>query len=311
MTSAPPTAGGTELLSYRAYRGLSRGPASAVWAIARSGLVGILRRKLFWGLFAAAVMIFLFFFFSLYLMSWVESQAGEQSVPFMGGQVKPADMLGFFRKSLKLDDPARLYRNVIWYEGYVVMIVLALAGSVLVGNDFRFGSLPFYLSKPIGRWHYVGGKCLAVAIFTNLLTTFFAACLWVENGLLEGWAYFWDGRNHLVGLVGYGAVLTVVFSLLLVATAGWVRKTVPMVMVWTALFVFARTLGENLVRFTDQPRWRLVDLWSDAYVLGNWCLGMPGEGSFPAPGEAAMVLGGVCLACLIYLNRRIRAVEIV
>jgi hypothetical protein len=31
----------------------------------------------------------------------------------------------------------------------------------------------------------------------------------------------------------------------------------------------------------------------------------------PAVGEAALVLGGVCLLCLIYLNRRIRAVEIV
>ena len=52
------------------------------------------------------------------------------------------------------------------------MIVLALAGAVLVGNDFRFGSLPFYLSKPLGRWHYVLGKCLAVAVFVNLMTTF-------------------------------------------------------------------------------------------------------------------------------------------
>src|SRR5882724_7911967 len=86
-TATPaPVAGGTGLLSYRAYRGKSRGPSAAVWAIARSGLVGILRRKLFWGLFAAAVLIFLFFFFSLYLMSWVQSQATEQSVPFMGGQ---------------------------------------------------------------------------------------------------------------------------------------------------------------------------------------------------------------------------------
>ena len=49
--------------------------------------------------------------------------------------------------------------------------MLALAGSVLVGNDFLHGSLPFYLSKPIGRWHYVLGKCLAIGVFVNLMTT--------------------------------------------------------------------------------------------------------------------------------------------
>jgi hypothetical protein len=31
----------------------------------------------------------------------------------------------------------------------------------------------------------------------------------------------------------------------------------------------------------------------------------------PAVAEALCVLGGVCFLCLIYLNRRIRAVEIV
>ena len=70
------------------------------------------------------------------------------------------------------------------------MIVLALAGSVLVGNDFRFGSLPFYLSKPLGRWHYVLGKCLAVAVFVNVMTTILALILLVEYGLLDSWDYF-------------------------------------------------------------------------------------------------------------------------
>ena len=33
MTTAPPTAGGTELLSYRAYRGKPHGPFAAAWAV--------------------------------------------------------------------------------------------------------------------------------------------------------------------------------------------------------------------------------------------------------------------------------------
>ena len=59
------------------------------------------------------------------------------------------------------------------------MIVLALAGAVLVGNDFRWGGLPFYLSKPLTRWHYLLGKCLAVAVFVNLMTTVPALVLYL------------------------------------------------------------------------------------------------------------------------------------
>src|SRR6266478_5519856 len=193
LTAPAPVAGGTGLLHYRPYRGRLRGPMAAVWAIARTGLRTILRRKLFWGLYACGVMIFLFFFFGQYLIRYLGSQLGEQTIMLSHTprfEVEPARLLALFQETLKINGTGATYHNVIWYEGFLVMIVLAFAGSVLVGNDFRFGSLPFYLSKPLGRWHYVLGKCLAVAVFVNLLTTFFALVLWVEYGLLDNdWSY--------------------------------------------------------------------------------------------------------------------------
>ena len=84
----------------------------------------------------------------------------------------------------------------------MVMVMLALAGSVLVGNDFQFGSLPFYLSKPLSSWHYLLGKCLAVAVFVNLMTTLPALVLFVQYGVLNrsepgrpAWDYFVQNRR--------------------------------------------------------------------------------------------------------------------
>src|SRR5438270_4192946 len=316
LTAPPPAAGGTGLLHYRPYRGRLRGPTAAVWAIARTGLRTILRRKLFWGLYAFGVMIFLFFFFGQYLLRYLGSQLGEQTINLSHTprlEIEPARLLAYFQDTLKINGSGGTYHNVIWYEGFLVMIVLALAGSVLVGNDFRFGSLPFYLSKPLGRWHYVLGKCLAVAVFVNLMTTFFALILWVEWGLLDSdWTYLQTTWNLVLGILGYGAVLTVFLSLLLVATASWLRRTVPMVMVWAALFVFARGIREMFERVApESTAWRYVDLWYDASLVGDWLLGLPPEGGRSAALSAACVLAAVCLLCVIYLNRRIRAVEVV
>src|SRR5947209_2108102 len=125
------------------------------------------------------------------------------------------------------------------YQGAILMVVLALAGSVLVGNDFHFGTLPFYLSKPLSRWHYVLGKCLAVGVVVNLLTTLPALVLYVQHGM-DDFAYFTDpnyfrttntgqgpgGLPLLLGVLGYGLVLTAFLSVLLVAVASWVRRTV-------------------------------------------------------------------------------------
>jgi hypothetical protein len=323
------------LLHYRPWRGQFHSPFASVWPIARISLRMILRRKLFWVLYAFALTIFLMFFFGQYLLAWAQTQAGETTVTVGMVRTQPGQLIGLLRDILKLNGRAEMYRNFIWWQGYMVMIVLALAGSVLVGNDFHFGSLPFYLSKPLGRWHYLIGKCLAVATFVNMMTTVPALALFVQYGLLDSYDYFLqDGfslgslaigdidvhfqlPNPLMfGIIGYGLILSICMSLLLVATAVWLRRTVPMIMVWTALFFFFRLIAATLVDgLRYDSRWRLMDIWNDIYLVGSACLGMPftslRSSRQPAVMEAALVLGALCLLCLSYLNRRIRAVEIV
>ena len=269
----------------------------------------LFRRRLFWVLYALSLLIFLLFFFGQYLLAYAETQA-----PPAKGQFNPRDIVGLLRGFLDLDGSGKTYRTFLEYQGYMVMIVLAMAGSILVGNDLRYGSLPFYLSKPLSRRHYHLGKAIAVAVFINLMTTVPAVVLFVQYGLLDSWRYFYERGYLFVGILGYGAVLTVCLSLLLLASAMWLRRTVPLIMMWTTLFLFCRLLARALVvglRF--HPRWRLIDLWNDMFLVGNWCLRMPDLNRIdhPAVFEAALVLGGVTLLCLTYLITRIRAVEIV
>src|SRR5436853_7612524 len=94
------------------------------------------------------------------------------------------------------------------------------------------------------------------------MTTLPALILFVQYGLLASWRYFIGGGTNLVlgnftfnvpvnplllGIVGYGLILTVCLTLLLLATATWLRRTVPMIMVWTTCFLFLRLLGSALV----------------------------------------------------------------
>jgi hypothetical protein len=109
--------------------------------------------------------------------------------------------------------------------------------------------------------------------------------------------------------------LSIFLSVLLVATASWMRRTMPLIMVWMSLFFFLRLLANILVGLTEQGRWRLLDLWNCLTMLGQWCLGYYHEDIGPKPQpefwEAGLVLAGVLVICLIYLNRRTRGVEIV
>jgi ABC-type transport system involved in multi-copper enzyme maturation permease subunit len=305
----------TALLHYRPWRQRLHAPLWSVLPVARIALWTMLRRRMFWGLYALSLLIFFMYFFGQYLLAWAQSQAAEESVRVGFFKTDPAWLIQRLREGMKLNGTGEMYRNFFWYQGYMVTIVLGLAGSILVGNDFQMGSLPFYLSKPLGRWHYVAGKCLAVGVFVNLMTTLPALGLYVQYGLLESWYYFLDESRLLVGILGYGLLLTITLTLMLVATATWLRKTVPLLMVWAVLFFFTGRLAHLLVEvFHYSVLWRLMDIWSDTYLVGNACLGMKFEtikGRFPSYWEAGLFLGAITVLCLIYLNRRIRAIEVV
>jgi ABC-type transport system involved in multi-copper enzyme maturation permease subunit len=304
------------LLHYRRWRGELGSPGRSIWPIARSAMMMVFRRKLFWGLYAFALLTFLIFFFGQYLLAWAESQIAEQTLPFYGAAIKPGDMITLLRDSMKLNGTAETYRNFFWWQGYMVMVLLAMAGAILVGNDFHYGSLPFYLSKPLGPWQYLLGKCLAVAVFVNLMTTLPAVVLFVQYRTLYSWGDFDAEARLLLGILGYGLVLTLFLSLMLVATATWLRRTVPLIMAWTTMFLFLRLLAQALVDGLQyDAHWRLIDLWNDTYVVGSLCLGIATEALRPSPQpawyEAAAVLVVLGVVCLSYLSLRIRAVEVV
>jgi ABC-2 type transport system permease protein len=303
-----------QLLYYRPWRGRLSSPVWSIWPVARLSLTMMFRRRLFWALYALAMIIFCLFFFGQYLMFWAETQMTEGPVRVGAVTFRPQSLMTTFRGVLKLNGTGETYRNFFWYQGYMAMIVLALAGSLLIGNDIRHGSLSFYLSKPLSGRHYLTGKFLAVAVFINLLTTIPALVLFVQYGLLDTYDYFSSNAHLLLGILGYGLVLTVVLGLLLIATAVAMRKTVPLIITWTTLFFFCRRIAEALVVWLGyDPRWKLIDLWNDMYLVGNSFLDMelPSKERNPSLEEASLVLVALSVACLIYLIRRIRAVEIV
>lgn len=316
-----PIQSGAGLLRYRPWRGTFLGPWNGVWAIARAGLNLMFRRKLFWALYGLSLLIFLFYFFGQYLQIFLEQKVSEESIR-VGGlfaqRVKPELLMRSLRNALQLNGSADTYGNFLWFEGYIVVVILALVGSVLIGNDFHHGSLPFYLAKPISRWHYVAGKCLAVGVLINLMTTIPALLLYIEYGFIDAWDYYFDQSRLLLGILAYGTVLTVTLSLVLMATSTWLRRTMPMVMIWITIFILGRLMQRWLVdglRLSEH--WRLMDLWNDMYLVGMWCMGKDHAGlrplsqTQPPYGEAALAVAVIVAACVVYLHRRIRAVEIV
>jgi ABC-type transport system involved in multi-copper enzyme maturation permease subunit len=285
------------------YRGLSVNPRShwlACWPIARTGVLLVLRRKIFWLLLALALMNFLFVFATIYLKAEISAQ-------------NPAIREFVDRVLRSVTGSGKTYRDFMIAQSTVTMLLLAFAGSMLVGDDHRQGGLTFYLSRRIGRLHYVAGKLLAIGLLVSMTTTLPALVLYVEYGLLtDSTAYFRENLRILFGILGYGVVLAVTLSLLMFALASWLQKTVPLVMSWACLFVLVPAIGMILRRVYDDRHWLLLLLWRDIGLLGSWCFdALNPERDGPLIGWAALIVAAVCVASAIALVPRVRAVKVV
>ena len=281
----------------------------------RVALGVLLRRKLFWTLYGFGLLLFLMFFFGTFLLAFAESQVSANDFGKMG-----QEMLRGTRRLVGLEI-SQLAATQNTYEHFLppsrgasmLVVTLALVGSLLVGNDFTFKSLVFYLAKPIGRWQYILGKCLAVFVVVQMMTTLPALVLYAQH-VFDDWAYLTDvdffadsegpgGVSLLLGILAYGTLLSVFLSILLVATASWMRRTMELIMVWMSLFFFMRLLANLLVDSLKlDARWRLIDLWNNLTLLGQACLGFYHETvskDRPQPEfwEAGLVLAGVCAVC--------------
>jgi ABC-type transport system involved in multi-copper enzyme maturation permease subunit len=317
---------GVDLLYYRTWRGGFRSPHRSVWPIARVALAMLLRRRLFWVLYGCGLLIFLMFFFGQFLLDWAVTQMPQAPLQTAARNRMLVQLL---RAASFLNGGQDTFRYFFAYQGTMLVVMLTLAGSALVGNDFTFGSVPFYLAKPVSRWHYVLGKVLAVAVVVQLMTTVPALLLYAQYGI-GNWDYVLDpnyfradrpgagpaGLPLLLGILAYGLLLGACLGVILVATASLLRRTMPMVLGWTGLFLFVPLIAAILVDVLQLGAgWRLLDLWNDLCLAGNACLGFDNRGSRrgaqPATLEAVLVLGATCILCLTYLNRRTRAVEIV
>ncbi len=271
----------------------------ACWPIARTGFMLVIRRKLFWILLAIAAFAFLFMFAMIYAKFQIVSQA-PGFARFVDGVLQGASGKG------------EAYREFMLAQSTVTMLILVFGSAMLIGNDMREGGLTFYLSRRINRWHYVIGKLLAIGLLISLTTTIPALILFAEYGYLsETMDYYGENTGILVGIVGYGAVLSVTLSLLVVAMASWLQKTVPLVMSFACLFFLLPTIGRILQRTYDNRYWNLLGLWHDIWIVGTWCFGIDLKNDATHLIPAVLIVVSICVISLIAIIPKVRAVRVV
>src|SRR5437899_668592 len=157
--------------TYRRYEGtkqaLGRGWQVIMWA----GVRGMLSRRAFVGLL---------------ILSWA---------PFIVRSVQIYAVTNYPQFAGVLPIDPQMFRSFIEQQGVFVFFITIYAGAGLVANDRRANALQIYLSKPLMRIEYIGGK-LGVLVFYLIGVTLVPAFLLILMQILFSGSFVFI-RQHL------------------------------------------------------------------------------------------------------------------
>jgi ABC-type transport system involved in multi-copper enzyme maturation permease subunit len=206
------------------------------------------------------------------------------------------------------------YRDFLFAQSVAVMMLLSIGGAILVGNDFRYRSLSFYLARPIGRREYFLGKLGAVSGLALLVTLVPTLALYLEYGLFtESFDYFRDNLRILWAILATGTLLGVSSGVILLGVAALLERTVLVLLVWGGIFVFLPLAAEVLA---DASRgvwqWHLLNLWAVLRWIADAAFGVDthGDAATRLPWAIGVLALWIGLSFLAFV-RKVRAVEVV
>ncbi len=213
------------------------------------------------------------------------------------------------RKMFDID--SRFFLSFLETQGWLALFVTALLGPAMVSPDLTNGALPLFLSRPITRAEYVGGKVLVLAVILSGMT-------WVPLLVLFGIRAEvskepWLGANLYIAMGMFlGSLLWIaVLSLVSLAVSAWVKwRIVGTGMVVAVMFIpagFGAVVSEVL-----RTRWGMLLNFPYMITLIWSSLLRHPFGVSKIPLSAAWLsLVALCGVALLLLNQRVRARQVV
>jgi ABC-type transport system involved in multi-copper enzyme maturation permease subunit len=206
----------------------------------------------------------------------------------------------------------RFFFRLLELQSWLALFLTAWIGPAMVSPDLTNGGLPLFLSRPISRAGYVAGKLLVLGIVLSAVTWIPSLFLFgLQAQLANGWL---SPNLYMVPAIIFGGVLWItVLAMLALAVSAWVRWRIVATGLMVALILIPAGFGAVISAVLRTPWGFLLNIPYMLTVIWSHLLRAPiGWHRAPLPVTAAWFsLLGVCALCLVMLNKRIMARQVV
>lgn len=273
--------------SYRRYQG-DRRPVGHAWrVIAREGIRQLLAKKVFLGLLIFAWIPFIVRAVQLYIVA---------NYPQAGG-ILPVT--------------AEMFRDFLDQQGVFVFFMTVYVGAGLIANDRRANALQIYLSKPMLRMEYIGGKLLILVTFLLFVTLVPALLLLLLQVAFAGNTTFLMANLFVIPAVVLSSLITVTvasFTMLALSSLSNSSRFVAIMYTGAIFFTWAMFGALRVIFGSTRVAW--VSITANLEQVGDVIFRKAARYEVPTV-ICVMVLLALVVLSISVLERRVRGVEVV
>ncbi len=195
-------------------------------------------------------------------------------------------------------------------QGFLAFVMAFLIGPALISSDLRNNALPLYFSRPFSRWEYLAGKGFVLTSLLSLITWVPGLLLFLFHGYLAGKG--WLAANLRIGAAIFLSswIYILLLCLLSLAISAYVKWKPLAGLGLFGVFVVGGGVSQVL-NFSLRTDWgSLLNLADMIRVVWSRLFGVDAWVAVPL-GAAWTSLLAACGICLLLLNRKLRAYDVV
>ncbi len=272
--------------SYRRYQG-ERRPVGHAWrVIAADGIRQMLAKRAFLALLLVAWIPVIVRIFQMYLATTVPQASAFLSIT------------------------PDTFRDFLEQQSVFVFFMTIYVGAGLIANDRRANALQIYLSKPMLRMEYVGGKLLVLVSFLLGVTLLPALLLIFVQMAFSGGTFISNNLFVLPAVILASMVQVIVASFTMLALSSLSKSSRYVALLYTGAIFFTEALFNALRVITGSTRMAWVSITANLNQVTDVIFRLPARYETPVV-VSILVLVALVVVSISVLERRVKGVEVV
>ena len=205
---------------------------------------------------------------------------------------------------------ADTFREFLDQQGVFLFFITLYAGSGLIADDRRANALQLYLSRPITRAQYVGGKLLVLAVLLLAASWMPAMSLLALQVLLAGSVDFIRDNPWLVpGMTLLCVVEALVVSLVMLGLSSLSKSRRFVAVLYAGAILVATAMSQVLSSITGSDAWAWLSPEAVFDALAIAIFHTAERAALP-PSIALAAVATAAAVSIVVLSRCVRAVDV-